>query len=201
MTIRTQPIDSFLTGLAAKQPTPGGGAVAGLCGAVAAALAGMVVSYSLGRKSLADHQPMLTGASHRLERARAIFLQLADEDALAYAALNELTRLPETDPRRASDLPEATRAAINVPLAVAAASADLARLLATLCGTTNPHLRSDLAIAAVLTEATARAARWNVIVNLPGVTDEPERAALQAQADHLVSDTSRLSADIERRCG
>ena len=44
MSFREQRVDHFLKDLASKQPTPGGGAVAGLCGAIAAALAQMVVS-------------------------------------------------------------------------------------------------------------------------------------------------------------
>ena len=39
---------NLLESLAAKQPTPGGGAVASLTAAIGAALAQMVVNYSLG---------------------------------------------------------------------------------------------------------------------------------------------------------
>ncbi len=200
MTFRDQTIDQFLIDLAAKQPTPGGGAVAGLCGAVGAALAQMVVSYSLGKKNLAQHQPLLTDAAHRLERARQIFLQLADEDAQAYALVNELTKLPETDPRRARELPGATQASIAVPLAVAAAAADALRLMHSLCGTTNTHLRSDLAIAAILADATARAARWNVVVNLPGLPSEAERSQARGRIDHAVQESHRLTVAIEAAC-
>lgn len=198
MPFREQPIQHFLADLAAKQPTPGGGAVAGVCGALAAALAQMVVSYSLGKKNLAQHQPLLENAAHRLERARSIFLELADEDAAAYALVNELSRLPEGDPRRAQGLPDATRASIAVPMSAAAAAVDALRLMRTLCGTSNTHLRSDLAIAAVLAEATARAARWNVLINLS--TPTPDTAAQRSQADALAADAQRLSADIERAC-
>lgn len=193
-----QPIHQFLSDLAAKQPTPGGGAVAGVCGALSAALAQMVVSYSLGKKNLAQHQPLLENAAHRLERARSIFLELADEDAAAYALVNELSRLPEGDPRRARDLPGATQAAVGVPMSAAAAAVDTLRLMRTLCGTSNAHLRSDLAIAAVLAEATARAARWNVLINLS--TPTPETAAQRAQVDALAADAHRLSAEIEIAC-
>lgn len=200
MSFREQRVDSFLKDLAAKQPTPGGGAVAGLCGAIAAALAHMVVSYSLGKKNLAQHQPLLEDAAHRLERARAIFLELADEDAVAYALVNELSRLPETDPRRQRELPGATQAAVAVPMSVAAASVDALRLMHTLCATSNAHLRSDLAIAAVLADATARAAKWNVLINLASPTPGLDSAALRSQIDKLIADAMRLTGDIERLC-
>lgn len=200
MSFREQSVDHFLKDLAAKQPTPGGGAVAGLCGAIAAALAQMVVSYSLGKKNLAQHQPLLEDAAHRLERARAIFLELADEDAVAYALVNELSRLPEADPRRQRELPAATQAAVAVPMSVAAAAVDALRLMHTLCGTSNPHLRSDLAIAAVLAEATSRAAKWNVLINLASPTPGLDSAALRSQIEKLTADAMRLTADIERLC-
>ena len=93
-------IGAFLDALASKVPAPGGGAAAGVVGATAAATAGMVVSYSLGRKSLADHQGFLVECEGRLSRARAMFLALADEDAAAYTVLNGLMKLPEDHPER-----------------------------------------------------------------------------------------------------
>ncbi len=189
----------FLACTAAKQPTPGGGAIAGACGALAAALGQMTVSYSLGKKSLAQHQELLSDADKRLTRARAMLLELANEDAAAYAMVNELSRLPEGDPRR-EQLSLATLASAQIPLALAACSLDVLRLLSTLCGTTNPHLRSDLAIAAVLADATVKASRWNVVINLPSLSDAARRTAMQEQIDGFVRTSAALTHDIESRC-
>jgi methenyltetrahydrofolate cyclohydrolase len=191
-------VRGFLTALAAKQPTPGGGAVAGVCGAMAAALAQMVVSYSLGKKNLAPHQALLEDAAKRLERARAIMLELADEDAAAYGLVNELSKLPEHDARRAG-LPAAQRTAAQVPLAVTAAAVDALRLMRELCGKSNVHLRSDLAIAGVLAEATASAGAWNVRINVPSLIEQ-ERGPAEREVAHLLSEATRLRQEIERAC-
>lgn len=161
-------VDEFLLQLAAKTPTPGGGAVASMVGALACALAQMVVSYSLGKKSLAAHQQALSDAATRLERARVLLVALAEEDARAYGVVNALAKLEHWDPRR-EELPAAVLASVQAPMAVAAAGCDLLRLFATLEPTSNPALRSDLAIAAVLAEATVQSAGWNVLVNLPSL--------------------------------
>lgn len=192
-------IAEFLSQTAAKSPTPGGGAVASAVGALSAALAQMVVSYSLGKKNLADHQPRLTEAAHILERARAILLELAEEDAAAYGLVNELQKLPEGDPRRAQ-LPAANAASVQVPLAVMAACVDLLRLFVGLAPITNRHLRSDLAIAAILAEATARASRWNVEVNVTFLGDDAEKSRALKTVATLLPEAARLAAEAEKAC-
>jgi methenyltetrahydrofolate cyclohydrolase len=193
-------VRDFLSQTAAKQPTPGGGAVAGVCGALAAALAQMVVSYSLGKKNLAEHQPMLADAAKRLERARVMLLELADEDAAAYGLVNELMKLPESDARRVAELPAAQRASIAVPMSVGACATDVLRLMRELLGKSNAHLRSDLAIAAVLAEATARAAAWNVQINLGAIVDGGERERTWAAAKESVALAKGLAGEIEAAC-
>ncbi len=193
-------VRDFLAHTAAKQPTPGGGAVAGVCGALAAALGQMVVSYSLGKKNLAEHQALLEDAAKRLERARAMLLELADEDAAAYGLVNELSKLPENEPRRTSELPAAQEAAVNVPLAVAAVGVDVLRLLRDLCGKSNAHLRSDLAIAAVLAEATTRSAHWNVLINTPALADPARREAKAREGEAMVRKACELARDVEQKC-
>ena len=50
-------LDSFLTAAAAKKPTPGGGSVTALVGALAASMGEMVLNYSIGKKDLAAYAP------------------------------------------------------------------------------------------------------------------------------------------------
>lgn len=194
------PFGTLLESVAAKTPTPGGGAVASAVGALGSALAGMVVSYSLGKKSLAAHEPALQQAARTLAAARGLLLRLADEDALAYGAVNELTRLPESDPRRGLELPAALRAAVDVPLATIAACVDLLRLMESLTPITNRQLRSDLAIAAVLTEAAARSSRWNVAVNAGFLPSDADRSSAIHDSDRMVADCVRRAAAVEAGC-
>jgi len=197
--ITTETIGGFLDSLGAKTPTPGGGAVSSIAGALGAALASMVVAYSIGKKSLAEHDDALRAAATRLQERRADFLRLAEEDARAYGRLNEIMRLPEDDPRRRDELPEAARDAAAAPLRTIEACADLAALLETLAPITNRHLRSDLAIAAVLTKATALASRWNVAVNAPLVIEQGGENPME-RADALVAALGEATARTERAC-
>jgi formiminotetrahydrofolate cyclodeaminase len=195
-----QPFGELLAAIAAKTPSPGGGAVASSTGAVGVALASMVVAYSVDRKSLAQHRPALVNAAAALQHARAAFLELAAADANAYAELNALMKLPATDSNRVAAWPGAVDRALGAPLEIARLAARTLDLLATLPAITNPHLRSDLAIAALLTDAAARSAWWNVVVNLPLVTDAPRRAAVEREGADLLARSRTLCADIERAC-
>ncbi|MBC7771346.1 MAG: cyclodeaminase/cyclohydrolase family protein [Pyrinomonadaceae bacterium] len=200
-TLASQSISPFLHELGAKSPTPGGGAAASCTGAIAVSLARMVVSYSLGKKTLAEHQADLEKAAGALDRASGLFLELAEEDALSYAAVNELQKLPETDERRTREWPAAVEAAVQAPLAVAAAAADLLRLLESLVEKTNKHLRSDLAIAAVLAEAAVSGGCWNVRVNVPLLANPSRQGEVEADVRRMLQDATARRATIERGCG
>jgi formiminotetrahydrofolate cyclodeaminase len=199
-TFGAQPFADLLTSVSAKTPTPGGGAVASAVGALAAALAQMVVSYSIGKKSLTAHQAELESADRSLRIARHLLLALAEEDAQAYGLVNELMKLPEDASRRKSELPGAISASIQVPMAVIAACDDLLRLCERMAPITNPHLHSDLAIAAVLAESCARASRWNVAVNAAMLPDAATRERTLAEADRALDDASSRRVAIERAC-
>jgi formiminotetrahydrofolate cyclodeaminase len=65
---------------------------------------------------------------------------------------------------------------------------------------TNTNLRSDLAIAAILAEAAARAAAWNVAVNLPALDSETRRQDLAEQCDSMLENAVATTRRIEKAC-
>jgi formiminotetrahydrofolate cyclodeaminase len=160
----------------------------------------MVVAYSLGKKGLAEFQGSLERADVLLRRTADLMLELAAEDAAAYGLVNELQKLPDDHPRRRAEYPGAVEAAVAAPRSVLAAACDLLRLLETLAPITNRHLRSDLAVAAILAEATARAAGWNVEINLPLLPEEARRVALGNESRALVADARARAEAVERAC-
>lgn len=190
----------FLGAVAAKSPAPGGGAVASATGALSAALAQMVVNYSIGKKDLAEQQEELRLALTKLERARAMFLELADEDAAAYSQLNALQKLPPSDPKRSSELPAAQTLAVQIPQSVAATAIDLLRLFEQLAPITNRYLRSDLGIAADLAEATVRAALWNVRINAEGLAPAA-KGTIEATSGRSETDANERRARVRLACG
>lgn len=200
VTLGRTTLDDLLDAIAAKTPTPGGGAVAALAGAIAAALGGMVIAYSKGRKALAGQEELHREAAATLADHRVRALALAEADARAYARLNALWRLPEEDPKRRAEWDAAVAAAIDAPSRAIDLALETLDLLERLPGRTNAMLASDVAVAAVMAEAAARGAAWNVRINLPSVHDAARRAAIERRtAERLACAGSRRSA-IETAC-
>jgi len=169
--IGAMPLGELLGGIARKTPAPGGGAVASAAGALAAALAGMVVAYSSGKKSLAAHAAAHEHLAERFAKSSCSLLELADADAEAYTQLNALQRLDKSDARRASDLARAASRCVGVPLSVQDVCVALLEDFKTLAPIANRWLLSDLKIAAILAEATVRASACNVLVNAPTLAE------------------------------
>jgi formiminotetrahydrofolate cyclodeaminase len=175
-------LGELVSAIAERSPAPGGGAVVGAVGALAAALGGMVVAFSNRQMDERAH----AAASSALQAGADRLLELADQDARAYAELNRIQRLESDDPERSMHA-DAARAATRVPLDAIAESARVLGVLEGLVGSSNAWLRSDLAIASLLTEAAARSAWWNVQINLPSLESagvpRDEASAMQSEAD------------------
>ncbi len=184
---RTTPIAEFLSATAARQPTPGGGSVAALTGALAAAIGEMVLAYSVGRRDAVAVEPQLRHVAGELARAREVLLQLMVDDQSAYAELTAVRKLPAGSAERAERLPATVLACVRCPQAIAATAVAILGLCEQVVDHVNPWLLSDLAVCADLATATARAAGYNVRVNLPSVADLEGRQALAAETDQLWS--------------
>jgi len=193
-------VSDVLEALASKSPTPGGGACAALAGAIGAALGSMVVAYSVGRKDMTAHDAVLAEASAALVAARRAALEAAARDMASYAALNEAMKMPKDAPERAEAVSAAALAAALVPLELAELCAGTLATLEGLCGKSNRFLASDLAAAAVLLEAGARSAVWNVRVNLPMIADRARAEALGARATAAVRASVEAARRVEDAC-
>jgi formiminotetrahydrofolate cyclodeaminase len=186
-------VGEFIRQTAAKQPTPGGGSVAALCGALAASLAAMALEYTVGKKAFAAHDAEIRDTLSQFQRASEMLRELMLEDVAAYEALNGLLKLPEPERRAKPEYLPAVAAAIRAPQTTAGFALSVLEKCHAMLEKTNKMLLSDLGIAAVYAHATVHASEMNVRVNLPllpgGATGEEaeatrkEMVALCAKAD------------------
>lgn len=185
--VADQRLGDFCEALASEQPVPGGGAAAAVSAALAASLTAMVVRLSLDRPKYADFGDLHAQALAASDAARSRFLQLADEDATAYAAYRAARSMPreteaEKESREAATR-DAARIATKVPLELVKACQAQVELVDRCAGRTNLYVASDLEVAALLLDSAARAAAANVRVNLPSIGDEGYASAVTAEVD------------------
>jgi formiminotetrahydrofolate cyclodeaminase len=183
----TRTIADFLTAAAAKQPSPGGGSVTALVGALAASMGEMVVQYSVGKKGLSAFSDDFKTALAELARARQVLLELMVEDQSAYDALAALRKLPRDSARRQERWTPTLLACIRVPQAMAATGLAILKLCDHLVNIVNQLLLSDLAVCADLAMATTRCALYNVRINAKELTEAADRTAVERTSMDLLA--------------
>lgn len=172
----------WLGDLAAKQPTPGGGAAAGLAAATAAALVGMVSVYTTGDK-WADRSERMQAIHEEAERLRQEALQLMEADAEAFSAVGNAYGLPkDTDDKkgiRKIAIQDALANAAEPPRLTTEVAARILSLVEELAESGNPNVISDVAVAGTFIRAALDAAIDNIQINEQLITDETNKAKLQ----------------------
>src|SRR3954453_9844143 len=184
---QTTSINDFLNAAAAKQPAPGGGSVAALAGALAAAMGEMVLNYSVGKKDVAAHEPALREALTELTRARAMLLELLIEDQLAFEKLTAARKACNNAGDKDPSFAAALLACIRIPQTIGATGAAVLQLCERVTPIVNKYLLSDLAVCAEMAMATVRCAAYNVRVNLADLSDPKDRERFTEATEALVT--------------
>jgi methenyltetrahydrofolate cyclohydrolase len=186
--------------LASAEPVPGGGSASAIAGSMAAALLGMVSRLSADRPKYADYASTHARALAVAEAARPRLLQLADDDATAFAAFAAARKMPRETAVQQSEREAATQAAArqasDIPVAVVRECVDILAAVEAMAGRSNVNASSDLEVAARLAGAAARGAAANVMINLPSVGDDRYAGVTRLEVTELIEDADRLTAQV-----
>ena len=190
-------VAEFIAATADKTPTPGGGSVAGVVGALAVALGEMSLVFTRGKKKFAEHEEFYAHLAGRLAKARGMFQLLVSDDVAAYSLYQDATRREE-GPDKAAAVQLALAAAIDVPRQAAKLALAVMEDLLVLAPRCNPYLISDLTAGAALAAATVRLCDYNVRVNVPQVADRAAAEEIRAASAGDLMAAEKLLADIEQ---
>ncbi len=184
----------FVDETASESPAPGGGSVAALLGALAAALGTMVANLSAHKRGWDERWEEFSRWAERGQALKDELLGLVDDDTAAFNRVMSALSLPKGTPEekaaRKSALTAANRGAAEVPLKVMKTSLALFPLMEAMAREGNPASVSDAGVGAMAARAAVRGAALNVRINLGGLGDP-------ALAEQLMNEVTSLTAQAE----
>ena len=198
---RDKSLARFGEELASSSPAPGGGGAAALCGALAAALGGMVVSLTVGKKKYAANESALRSLGERAKKAREELLDMIDGDAEAFAPLAHAYSLPKDAPDRAQILEEALCRAAASPVRIAELCCEVIEILEGCASMGSLLVLSDAASGAILAGSALSAAVVNVKVNTALMHSRNHASALNARMEEMEREYAARAAAIRRSLG
>jgi glutamate formiminotransferase/glutamate formiminotransferase/formiminotetrahydrofolate cyclodeaminase len=172
MSVKKEPdptLSDFLNAVAAAGPTPAGGSVAALVGALAAALG--VMGARLGSRP--EEERGLAQSKNRLRR-------LVQADTDAYGGLLDTYKIPKHHPDRPQSISTALHKVTEVPLEIAELACEVARSIHACLPSTRPSVHSDLTLGMIMALAAAQAGLHTAKTNI------------KLQSNQQLIDSSRL---------
>ena len=183
-------VHNFLDELASNSPTPGGGSVAALAGALGAALISMVGNLTIGKKKYEDVEEDIKKIISSSEKLRYELSQLIEEDVKAFNNFMATYKMPkETEDEkkiRADKIQELLIEAAKVPLTVAYKCLDVLSLSKEVAEKGNINVISDAGVAVLMAQAALESAILNVKINLRMIKDEKARTELSSSIKEIL---------------
>jgi len=179
----------FANEVSMESPTPGGGSVAALCGALSSSLSSMVANLTFGKKSYESSWEEMKQVAVKAQSYKDRFLHLVAEDTKAFNRVIEALRLPrgteKEQQEREAAIEAANQGATLVPLEVLQLSQGLLDLAEIVLFRGNKNSLSDAGVAVATALAAAQGAYYNILINLPNVREETFKAKIKAEAEQL----------------
>jgi len=189
-------LEKFIEETASKAAVPGGGSVAALTGALAAALSAMVGNLTAGKEKYASVETDMQTIISKMSKEKDTFLALIDEDSEAFDQVMQAMKLPKnTDEEKAirtKTLQGTLIKAADAPYKIAEAAALLFDDIEFLVRHGNAHAQTDALVAAMLARTAILSALYNVKINLLSIKDK-------AYSDEMQLKVQRLEALAHRR--
>lgn len=200
----TKPLSEYLHELSSNSPTPGGGNVAALCGALASSLGVMVCNLTIGKKKYAEVESEIREISNSIAPLSNTFVSLGKDDNAAFDAVMDAFKLPkdtdELKAERSRRIEVATLDAARVPATVISTCAALLPMLERVSQIGNQNSLSDAAVGISLTRTAAEGAYLNVLINCSSLSDPLQYSGLLNQAKmeylHITESSVKLIGAI-----
>jgi glutamate formiminotransferase/formiminotetrahydrofolate cyclodeaminase len=189
-------LNRFVNEVAQGTPVPGGGAVAALAGALAAALTQMVARLTIGKKKYANAEADMNAAALSVETLCRKLLNAVERDGRAYSAVLDAYKIDKANPSREALIQAALKGAANVPLEVMQYALETMRIARVVADRGNANAVTDAAVAVHMALAAIEGAGLNVRVNAHSLSAADVAADFRNAAATLIDDARALAAEI-----
>ena len=199
MTLVELSLHDFTENLASDRPAPGGGSVAALAGALAAALCAMVSRLTVGKEKYRDAWADMERVRDRADQLVTRLLGLVDQDSQAYNEVLAAFKMPKGDDaqksaRRAA-IETAMKQASEIPMETLRTIAQLETLIGEVMDKGNPNCITDAGVAAQLIRTAAFGAAYNARINWSGIND---KEFVKNHYDELSSLIKRIETSVDQ---
>lgn len=182
-------IKEFLEKTASKDPTPGGGSIAALCGAIACALSSMVAALTVNNEKYADAKGEMEGIISSAREYIDFFIKKMDADASAFEGVMKAYRLPkgndEEKDARSEAIQESLKGAAEEPLYVAEKALLAMDMIEKAVERGNAQAVTDGAVAVMLARTAVLSALYNTEINLSSIRDDVYKQKMGATVQRL----------------
>ena len=199
MELHSVSVLKFIQDLGSSAPAPGGGSVAAMNGATAAALLEMVANLTLGNaKYEAVHEEM-RGIQEAMCAVKEEFVHYINKDSAAFMELMDSFKLPketeEEKTHRKEEIQRTTKQAALVPFEIGKLAYSLLSVAETVILRGNANAITDGMIAVINARAAIKSAFLNVKINLGSIQDAE---FVKDLADAMDEMESGLDAEEQR---
>jgi len=183
-------VSDFLASVASTAPTPGGGSVCALAGALSVALSRMVAGLAVGKKGYEQVEVDLRQLEKKALELQSRLEGLIEEDSQAYEAVLAAMRMPRATATEKADrvdaMQRAYKRAAEVPLETIERCVEALEIAEEAALIGNRGASTDAGVAILLAKAAVGGASLNVRVNLASIRDESFRSEADAKLGNLI---------------
>lgn len=193
---------AVLNAVAAPTPTYGGGSVAALAGALAAALAQMHAGLTVGKRTYAAVEPEMQAILQQAESLRGSLAEAARQDSDAYAAVMQAFAMPKEKvadkTARSVAIEKAMIHAAAVPMRTARLSVDVLEMVKQVAEKGNASCICDSGVASYMATAALKGALLNVEINARQIKNPGIVATLRAESAVLWKKGAAMAEEIDQ---
>ena len=184
-------------------PAPGGGSVAAMSGSLGVALGVMVANLCVSKAGFEDHGEELGRIAEEGQEIKEFLVNAIDEDTNAFDKVIKAMRMPNDSDsekeRRAEKMQEGYKSAAEVPLEVVEYCYKALSTCDRISKIMDDSMASDVGSGALMSIAGARAAAYNVRINLNSIKDEEYVNGTKAKLDKLISNCDKKLKKVTNR--